>query len=214
MESMSRAFQQLLNNHDRSGAVEWALDQLMQKTLSIPQLYEDILAVSLTRIGGPDTPQEVAIWEEHVHTGIVMAVMGACLPILVQQRPVAAKRLSVMVFCPEDEYHSVGAQMAVDFFALCGYDAVFIGANTPRDEVLAAAKVLNPHAVAISVSNYYHLRPGLRTAQLVREHMQATKVLFGGLGAIRNAGVVTEAGFRLLRGYEDIAAMAKEDGLL
>ena len=46
---------------------------------------------------------------------------------------------------------------AGDFYALLGYEVVYIGCNTPRDTLLNAVKTLRPDLVSISVTNYLNL---------------------------------------------------------
>lgn len=206
-------FQQYLQAKDREGAVLWAQEQLAGD-LDVVRLYQDILTPALRAVADAETPQEVAIWEEHVWTGIVQAVMGAAYSRILQKRPKGKGGPGVVLFCPVDEYHFLGIQMVADFFTLCGYKAYFIGANTPDEEALRAARALEAQYVAISVSNYYHLNQGLKAAALLQKHLPHLTVLMGGYGAQRNEALLQERGLSLLEEYADIEKLAKKDGLL
>ena len=62
-----------------------------------------------------------------------------------------------MLVCPEEEYHDLGIRMGADFFTIAGYDVTYIGSNTPKSNILSAARFLKPDIIDISVSNYLNL---------------------------------------------------------
>lgn len=96
------------------------------------------------------------IWEEHVESGIIRTIIELSYPFIQAQKE---KDLgaTVIILCPEEEYHELGARMTTDFYTLLGFKALFIGANTPEEEVLKAIKVIQPDLISISITNYYHL---------------------------------------------------------
>ena len=160
MKSYLDTFQSHLKNFQRVEAVQYALSLLESGAVTVPLLYEQILAPSLNSIlVGRDTAHDM-IWREHVMTGIVRSVVEAALPYVMKER--AKHRLpgfskKVMLACPEEEYHDLGLRMGADFYTIAGYDVVFIGSNTPKQNIISAAKQIQPDIVGISVSNYLNM---------------------------------------------------------
>jgi len=92
--------------------------------------------------------------------------------------------------------------MATDFFTLCGLEATFVGANTPRDEILDAIGYIKPIYLAISVSNYYNLLAARKTIQKTGEISKTLghdlKVIVGGYAFEQNPCTCDDVGADLL----------------
>jgi MerR family transcriptional regulator, light-induced transcriptional regulator len=61
------------------------------------------------------------------------------------------------VVCPPEELHEIGARMVADYFTLCGFNTIFIGANTPQNDIVDVIKFSKPVYVAFSVTNHFNL---------------------------------------------------------
>jgi MerR family transcriptional regulator, light-induced transcriptional regulator len=97
--------------------------------------------------------------------------------------------------------------MVADFFTLCGCNVLFVGANTPAEDIVNAIKYSAPEFVAVSITSYYNLvaaksviekitglRPGL-----------SFKVILGGQACKRNTTVCRQMGADLiLDSFDDI----------
>jgi methanogenic corrinoid protein MtbC1 len=119
----------------------------------------------------------------------------------------------VIIFCPIEEYHEIGARMAMDFFILCGFDALFIGANTPRRDILLAIEMAKPLCVAVSISNYYNLVAARKTLEDIRTLRESQRLDFkiaaGGVAFIDHPERCGEAGADLLlQTYQDVERFA------
>lgn len=157
-EVLQKQFAEALSNHDKNRCVDLILGVLKEDRITIPEIYENILAPSLATIASNDKEQEIAIWEEHIRSGIVRTIVELCFPYVKKiQSEQSVDKPKAIVFCQEEEYHELGARMSTDFLTLLGFDAVFIGANTPKEEVYKAVKALKPVLVSISVTGFYHL---------------------------------------------------------
>lgn len=157
-EELKLDFFQSLTNHDKIRCIHLVKEALDKKSITIPELYEGILAPSLTNIASNDKEQEIGIWEEHVQSGIVRTIVELCFPyLMVGQALDFNLRPKAMVFCQEEEYHELGARMSTDYLTLLGFNAFFIGANTPKEEVFKALKVIKPQLVSISITSFFHL---------------------------------------------------------
>ncbi len=159
MEALFAEFCDALLRRDKARCVGLALTALDDGTVDIQTLYEFILAPSLAAIASNETEQSIAIWEEHVQSSIVRTIIELCYPRVIALRPGAQgkSRPGAVIFCQTEEYHELGARMTTDFLTLLGFEACFIGANTPHKEALAAVAHIQPQLVCISVTNYFHL---------------------------------------------------------
>jgi|GEM_PF-752037 len=145
--------------------------------LLIQDLYQAVLEKSLYTIASQSNKQSLPVWQEHLQTNIVLTLIETAFPYVMAQKQASIHK-RVLVCCPMEEYHFLGARMTYDFFTLLGFEAYYLGANTPDQEILCAVKDLSPDLVSISVTNYYHLS---RVKHLVKTLKQLdVKVSLGG----------------------------------
>ena len=208
-----------LDRKDKDGCVELVLAKLARGEIDVVTLYNEVLTPALNTPSYGDTAGAIGIWEEHVRTSIVRTVLETCYPYVVKERKAkygaaAGKGQHVIVVCPTEEFHEMGARMVADFFDLCGYGVTFVGANTPQDDILAAITHVKPAYVAISVTDYYNLVPAKRTAAKLRELRERDKASFriivGGAAFQKNPGLYKEMGADLLLGtFADIRKLSE-----
>lgn len=159
-ERIKTAFIKAITSKDKELCINIAINALEKEDISPVELYEKVLAPSLYNIAGNYKEQEMAIWEEHVISGIVRTIIEICYPYILKERNKENYDLPMpkaVIFCQEEEYHELGARMATDFLTILGFDACFIGANTPKEEAVDALLKIRPALVCISVTNYFHL---------------------------------------------------------
>lgn len=207
-------FVRLLEGEDRAGAVKFALSKLDSGELDIPTLYSGLLAPSLNDMVCHEDP-DTCIWKEHVRSSLIRAIVESCYPYVLKQRKAGPGRTHgdrVLVVCPTEEYHELGARMVADFFTLHGYEVTFIGANTPRGVILSAARHVRPRYLAVSVTNYCNLFDAQRVIAAVRKELgTSVKVVVGGNAFKRNKGVASEIGADLeLQTFTDISRLSGE----
>ncbi|MDD4080114.1 MAG: cobalamin-dependent protein [Eubacteriales bacterium] len=179
-----------LEARDLENAVAYALSLLSEGKRDVPELYEGILAPALNRIEVPRAQEDARIWQEHIQSAIVQAVMGASWPYVLSQREHSGKPGSgrrVMLACPEEEYHEIGIRMGADFFRILGFDTAYIGCNTPRGTLLHAAGTIQPDIVVLSVTNYLNLAQLPATIQALKAAKPGLKVYLAG-SALKHTG--------------------------
>lgn len=149
-------FKTALNHYDKETCLKIAMSALESNTVTISILYEAILEKSLYEIATNNSKQAIGIWQEHIQSSIIRTVIENTYSYVIKHKaPVLSKK--VIVFCPKEEYHDIGARMTTDFLTLLGFDAYFIGPNTPEEEVYKAIDHLAPDWICISVTNFFHL---------------------------------------------------------
>lgn len=178
MNKKYRELIDLIHNEDRENSVKVAMTLLDNKEISIAELYESVLVTVLYEIDCKEGDKE-CIWKEHIQSSIVRTILELTYPYILKEKKPTTKQ-KVLVVCPTEEYHELGAKMAHDFFLLEGYDSIFIGANTPLQVILDACQFTNPDYVAISVTNYFHIIQAKKLIQAIKEKNPNIKILAGG----------------------------------
>lgn len=76
--------------------------------------------------------------------------------------------------------------MVADFLTISGYNAVFVGSNTPYSDFYNAVEKIKPDLIAISVSNYYNL---VVTKKIIEDLRKKTdsKIIVGGYAFSMNS---------------------------
>jgi methanogenic corrinoid protein MtbC1 len=215
MHPLYNEFLSYLDNKDKEKCVQFAVSNLTNGVLDVVTLYEEILTPALySKFGGPDQ-KDIIIWEEHVRTSIVRTIIECCYPYVIKERDEKYKsrpKDKVVVLCPPEELHEIGARMVADFFTLCGYNITFVGANTPRDDIVNAIKYFQPEYIAISITNAFNLVTARKVVKRIVELEDSLKfkVILGGQACKNNPETCREMGVDLiLNSFEDIRGLSE-----
>lgn len=191
-------FVECLEKDDKPNAVRIALDALETGKVGIVELYTDLLLPAQNKMELEEKRESVAIWKEHFRTSVVRTVIEYCYPQVVNEglrNSFKMGKKKILVFCPAEEYHDVGARMIADFFTLCGHQVYFLGGNTPPEALLQAMVRLRPEVIAMGVSNYFNLVTAKRTIKDVRKILgKDISIVLGGAAFKDNLTVVKEIG--------------------
>jgi MerR family transcriptional regulator, light-induced transcriptional regulator len=163
--------QRYLAQHDKPTFVRTAVEAVTNRRLTIPELYRDVLTPLLVDTGAGWQHGRVAIWEEHMATAMVRTVVEILYPGVLKAKlaaPPAGR--SVLLASPPEEVHDLGLRMIADRFDIAGWTTYFVGADSPIEETVDAARKLGVDAVVLSSATHYH-RLALRgyVDQLARE---------------------------------------------
>lgn len=200
-----------LDNENKDGCVKLALEALETEKFSIPTLYEEVLKPSLYSFDNCN--DDDCIWKEHIRSSIVRTVIECIYPYVIKYKKQAEPSgSSVVLICPEKEYHEIGLRMIDDFFSLNGFETIFIGSNTPKSQVLNAVIKKNPKYLAISVTDYYLLFEAQRMIQNIKNISDSVKIIVGGNAFKANLDLIGEIGGDIyLETYQDIVNLRKGD---
>lgn len=208
-------FMEYLEKEDKEKAVFYAISLLEENKIDILTLYTKILAPSLNNMFCKSTEKGICIWREHVRSSIIRTIIECAYPYVIKQRDkngIERRNESVVVVCPQDEYHEIGARMVADFYTLHGFDTVFVGANTPKQDFVSAINVIKPKYVVISVTNYYNIVNAERAIKKIRENANYDlKIIVGGYAFRANKEIYKDIGADyLMDSFEEIEAFIKE----
>jgi len=183
-------FIKLLKREDKDQALFFILDLLEKGLLTIEEVYSTMLSPSLSDFACNLDDPEICVWKEHTRSSIIRTILEATYPYVVKRKPeVKSENQKVIVVCPQEEYHEIGAIMVSNYFSMAGFKSQYIGANTPKNEVLSAIKALKPNYVAISVTNYYNLVITKKITEAIKTDFPDVKIIIGGQ-AFRQKGAL------------------------
>lgn len=176
------ALDNALLSRDRATALAITFNAVDQGAISIPELYTLVLGPLMTDTGAAWQSGVTRIWEEHYASATVRTIVESLAArVLAESARKPRKDETVLLACPPDEYHDLGLRMLLDRMLLAGYDAHFLGADTPIAEIIDAAVRLNASLVILSASTHFH-RVQLREtlAALSRGLPAKTRLAVGG----------------------------------
>lgn len=214
MKNYKDEFMTLFEEFNKDECVRFALNGLNNNYFNIPDLYEKILGPALYAVDNCNNDDNDCIWREHVKTAIVRTIIESVYPYVIEiKRSIEPLNHKVVLVCPEKEYHEIGLRMMSDFFDLNGYESIFIGSNTPREQVCVAISQNNPKYVAIGITDFYLMFEAKKLISRIRlKHENKIKIILGGSAFLNNPSAIFEIGGDLyLTSYNDIANLAKED---
>ncbi len=177
------SFVEFLLDGNRAAASEYVRRQL-EAGMPVKHIYEDIIKVSLYRVGELWEYNQITVAEEHTATSIAEAVMNELYGSIVSRKRVAQK---AVLACVENETHQVGIKMVADMFEMKGWDTFFPGADTPATELIRYIDKIKPQVIALSASIYFHLPLLEEMLQRIRLTFPNIPVIIGGQ-AFRHGG--------------------------
>ena len=176
----------LFARHDADGAVAAAVEAVSSGAVPVERLYCAVLIPLLSDVGGRWHSGELRVWEEHLESAAVRAIIEGVRP-QVRAAHVAAVAAHAggsprraLFACPPQEWHVLSLRMLADRFSMEGWDSFYLGANVPVEETVAAAQTLGVDLVVLTAATQYE-RVQLRDlVDGIRERLAGVRLLVGG----------------------------------
>jgi DNA-binding transcriptional MerR regulator len=112
------------------------------------QLVSDVYAPLLDTIGTRWKSKSLSISEEHAASAVIREQLGDLLRV---SRPIEEAGV-IVATTPEGEVHELGVLLASVIAAYAGARIIYLGPNTPAEEIAAAAKKSGARAALLSIS--------------------------------------------------------------
>ena len=188
-----------IKNHDPE-----TLDALLHRgslLFTTPTLMEDVVAPLLRDIGVGTRDGSLRIAQEHIATAQIRTFLGAMRPASVefQEAP------RVVITTPSGQLHELGALMVSVTCASEGWVPIYLGPNTPADEIAAAALGCGALAVGLSIT-YPADDPRLpgELRRLRRQLPESIAVFIGGAAVRESSPLLDELKTPFLRSLHDV----------
>jgi methanogenic corrinoid protein MtbC1 len=197
-----QSFIDLLDKEDKDNCLIF-INKLFENGASVKDVYEEYLIPALADYNCNSDNEEICIWKEHARTSIIRTILESTYIHLINQKKPSIKK-SILVACPQLEYHEIGAIIATNFFILEGFDAKYIGANTPSEQILSAVSILKPDFLALSITNYYNVVAVKKLTEMLKSLNPDLKIILGGQ-ATKNPRTLEQLEYDLIiKDYNDI----------
>lgn len=153
------------------------IQSYLEKGISLSDIYAEILAESMRRVGELWHTARITVDTEHYCTSVTQMAMAQLYPELFDTQRCGR---TILCACPGTELHEMGARMVADLFEHDGWDSIYLGAAVPEDAMLDAVRENQPDLVALSVTMPQHLLTCQQLAQAIRREFPSVKIAVGG----------------------------------
>lgn len=216
MDKLYKTLLKYLQQEDKEKSLNLCMEALKTGETDVVELYEKVLTPGLNNIIHENlNDEDNLIWKEHVRSGIIKTIVENAFSYVLEERAKYNfnKGENVIVMCPRFEDHDLGARMVSDFFTIAGYNATFIGANTPESTTLKAIESIDPKYISMSITNYYNLVAAKKTIDQIKDKNPSIIFLLGGYAFNSNPEVYKDIGGDfLLKSFQDVLNLSREVG--
>ena len=151
--------------------------EMRKMKVSVKTIYQDIFQRSLYKVGELWEFNKISVATEHMTTSLTEGLMNRIYVDMALPRPIGKKAVIASV---ENELHQVGAKMVADIFEMRGWSSMYLGADTPTEELLRFIRDNRPDAVGLSLTVYSHMGFLEKMIQSIQKEFPDIPVLFGG----------------------------------
>jgi len=147
--------------------------------LSVADVYEHVLLPAQVELGRMWHTGEISVADEHMGSATTQSVMA----LLRTKAPTPARvDHTVLATAVQGDLHDIGVRMVADFFDMSGWNVIYLGANTPHEDVVECARDRRPDVLAISTSTSLHVRAVGELIEHLRKDEQTAdiKIIVGG----------------------------------
>ena len=177
-EPLASAYLTALLVRDRRAATA-IVEAAVAEGVPIRDFYQHVFQPVQREIGRLWQSNEISVAEEHYCTASTQGMMAQFYPRILSTPRIGRK---IVVACVGNELHEIGTRMVADFFEMEGWDAVYLGANTPAAALVDLVCSERPNLVALGVTMTYHLGTAMEHVRKLRsdERCHDVKVMVGG----------------------------------
>jgi methanogenic corrinoid protein MtbC1 len=146
---------------------------------SLENFYAKVITYSLYEIGLLWEKGLISVAQEHLATSIVMRIMSFLYMNFIF---IENSKGKAIITASANEFHEVGARIISDLLELDGWDVLYLGANTPNEEVIKIIKEERPDFIGVSVTMSFNINQVKDLISQIRSDssLDNMKILVGG----------------------------------
>lgn len=189
---LARQYLELLLNADRSGASQLILNVVKNQQLDVQQVYLNVFQPCQREVGLLWQTGKISVAQEHFCTAATQLCMSQLYPFIFGS-PKNGK--VAVITCAQGELHEIGVRMVADLLEMNGWDAFYLGANTPVESVLSFVSDKQPDLIGISATITANL-PQVKTliSKIRQQESRKSAILVGGYPFNVSANLFQEVG--------------------
>lgn len=151
--------------------------RLLENRIDIKSLYMDLFQKSLYEVGRLWESNRISVAREHLATAITEGLLNLVYPTLFMEKKTNKK---IIISCAANEFHQIGGKMVADLFEMHGWDAHFLGANTPLDHMIQHIDEIKPDFVGLSLSVYFNMPALIAEIEAIQVNFKNLDIAVGG----------------------------------
>ena len=175
-EQKIQKYMKCLFDKDTKKAI-YTIRQFVEEGIPLDDIYVDILAETMRRIGDLWHTGKITVDIEHYCTSVTQTAMAQLYPLIFEAE---RKDKTVLCACPGTELHEMGARMVADIFENDGWDSIYLGAAVPEDALMDAIEMNVPDLVVLSVAMPQNLITCQSFIEVIRRKFPEVKIAVGG----------------------------------
>ncbi|PWD98613.1 cobalamin B12-binding domain-containing protein [Marinilabilia rubra] len=177
-ETEKQALLRALLKGSRENASQ-VIKQFIDQDHTIIDLYEYLIKETMYEIGYLWETGKISVATEHLASAIVENLMNEIYHLIATPE----KKEDLAVICSiENEQHQIGSKMVSDVYEMNNWNTRYLGANTPKNDLIHFVKSINPKMLALSMSLFFHLPELESTLQTIKKELPGLLIIIGGQG--------------------------------
>jgi MerR family transcriptional regulator, light-induced transcriptional regulator len=191
--SLSRdVFLAAILNGQRQAALN-IVEEALRAGHSHVDIYVDVVADALHRVGKLWELNRVSVAQEHMATALTQFVISSIYPKMIPNSP---PRGQMVVTGVAGEMHQIGANLVADAMESKGWSVRFLGSNSPLHSILQAIKESSADVLCISTTLVANLPSAAQLIRSVRDDRKdrAPRIVVGGAAYRYSPQFVDEIG--------------------
>jgi MerR family transcriptional regulator, light-induced transcriptional regulator len=150
---------------------------LLNQNVPLKEIYLDLLQRAMYRIGQMWENKRCMIANEHMATKITESLIELSSEYFSRRNRTGK---TALITCVDKEFHELGARMVAGFMDAMGWDIIFIGSNTPQNEIIELIKKRKPDIVGISNNFYINFSRLAKLVDGIKQESPAQEIILGG----------------------------------
>jgi MerR family transcriptional regulator, light-induced transcriptional regulator len=163
---------------ERRRACETLTGSVSSGAITVPEVYEHVLAPAMREMGRMWHLGEVNIAEEHFATSTCLTAMSQLLPLW-PRKPLNGRTMLAAAVAGNN--HEIGVRMVADAFEAEGWRSIYLGANVPGEDLALAAADYGASVACLGITLTAHLQ-ALRDSIRALRGAGHLKIIVGGPG--------------------------------
>ena len=151
--------------------------ELLNASINLKELYVHLFQRSMYEVGMLWETNRITVANEHLATAITESLLNLAYPSVFGAEHTGKK---AVISCSANEFHQLGGKMVADILELNGWDAHFLGANTPPEDMARFIHDVKPDIVGLSLSILSNIENLKRAMDVIKSNFSNMDLLIGG----------------------------------
>lgn len=153
--------------------------EIVKSPAELSVFYLQVIQPCMVEIGNRWESGAISVAQEHLVSALVQRMTSQLYTQYVMGNP---SKGSAVITATGNELHDMGARFVADLLEMDGWLVVYLGANTPRQDLVHLLRAIKPDLLGMSVVMPYNLEEAeLAIAEIRKDkELQKTRIMVGG----------------------------------